>query len=280
MSFRDAACEHLARYKINQLGVKETGQFWFRGKNYEKPHILPEKQSQLNILEEYRNHFFNSDHACMKFHQYFHHLNSSQAMCINLFYPLVAEGKLNLVTKFLGISSAVDLTPCFEKESEVEDAVRRTSFDFYIRYSETQELFFEVKYTEEGFGKARRDEEHKRKFKDTYRSLVEGSAYLTDICRDEQFFLNHYQVLRNLVHISETRQVVFLFPAANSGVAKEADDAYEKFLTDAGRTKVKIVRLENLIAFIESECPSDSLATYYSKFREKYLPSVSLGPNK
>jgi hypothetical protein len=280
MSFRDAACEYLSKYKVDQLGVEEKGIFPFRGKNISMAHILPVRHHQLNILEEYRSRFFSSDYGRIKLHRFFHHLNSSQAMCINLFYPLVAEGKLDPVTKFLGIPSAVDLTPCFEKESEVEDAVRRTSFDFYIRYSETQELFFEVKYTEEGFGKARSDEEHKRKFKDTYRSLVEGSAYLTDICRDEQFFLNHYQVLRNLVHISETRQVVFLFPAANSGVAKEADDAYEKFLTDAGRTKVKIVRLENLIAFIESECPSDSLATYYSKFREKYLPSVSLGPNK
>jgi len=277
MSFHDATCEHLAKYKVDQLRVEENGQFRFRGKNLLKPHILPIQHRQLNILEEYRNRFFDSNHARIKFHRYFHHLNSSQAMCINLFYPLIAENRLDLVTRFLGIKSAVNFEPCFEKDSDVEFADRHTSFDFHTRYSKTEELFVEVKYTEKGFSKARSDKEHKQKFKDTYDPLVERSPYLADICRSEQFFLNHYQVLRNLVHISETRQVVLLFPAANSAVAGEADHAYEKMLTDAGRTKVKIVRLEKLIAFIEFECQSDSLATYYAMFRKKYLPSVVFG---
>ncbi len=208
MTFRDVTCEHLAKYKVDELGIEENGLFSFRGKNIDMAHILPFRYHQLNILEEYRSRFFDSKYGPphIKLHKYFHHLNSSQALCINFFYPLIAEDALGLVAKFLCITSATDLTSCFEKESEVEIVSRRTSFDFHIRYSDTQDIFFEVKYTESGFAKERNDEEHKRKSKDTYRPLVEGSPYLAETCRDEQVFLNHYQVLRNFVHVSQTRQ--------------------------------------------------------------------------
>ena len=269
MNFRDTACNHLASYKVDRLGVKENGEFHYRGEILKKAHILPRNHLKLNIIEEYRDRFFDSEYASITLHKYFHHLNSSQAMCINLFYPLIAENKLELATKFLGITSATNFEACFEKESDVESADRRTSFDFHTRYSKTQELFVEVKYTEEGFGKATFDNAHKEKFKDTYLPLVERSHFLTDTCRDEDFFLSHYQVLRNLVHISETRQVVLLFPAANAAVAKEADDAYKMMLMDAGKEKCKRVFLDELVAFLETD---GSLKDYYSQFREKYLP--------
>lgn len=271
MNFRDTVCNHLANYKVDRLGVKDNGEFHYRGVILEKAHILPRKHLKLNIIEEYRDRFFDSEYACINLHKYFHHLNSSQALCINLFYPLIAENKLELATSFLGITPATNLEACFEKESDVESADRRTSFDFHTRYSKTQELFVEVKYTEEGFGKAPLDDAHRDKFKNTYLPLIEQSHFLTNTCRDEDYFLSHYQVLRNLVHISETRRVVLLFPAANAVVAKEADEAYGTMLTDAGKAKCKRVFLEELVSFLETD---GSLKGYYSQFREKYLPPL------
>ena len=279
MNFRDEACKHLAMYKVRDLGVKEDGLFRFRGKTLKKSHILPRRHLEMNILEEYRSRFFASECSQIKFHRFFHHLNSSQAMCINLFYPLIAEELVSLVTSFLGIPSARDLIPSFEKESPVEVAVRRTFFDFHIQHSRSHDIFFEVKYTEQGFAKAKKDAEHRQKFIDTYRPLVYGSAYLTDVCQDETFFLSHYQILRNLVHIGETKQLVFLFPASNSSIRSEAGHALKGFLTDAGRNKVKIVFLEELLSFFESECSGKSIVHYYDMFRRKYLPSISLRPN-
>jgi hypothetical protein len=266
-------------YKVTYLGVKEAGLFKYRGKTLKMSHILPRRHREMNILEEYRSRFFASESSRIKLHRFFHHLNSSQAMCINLFYPLIAEDLLTLVTSFLGIPSACDLISSFEKESPVEAAVRRTFFDFHIQHSRSHEIFFEVKYTEHGFAKAKKDEEHKQKYKDTYRPLLHRSVYLADICQDETFFLNHYQVLRNLVHIGETKQLVLLFPAGNSAVRSEADRAFKEFLTDAGRSKVKIVLLEDLLSYFESECSQRPIAHYYDMFRRKYLPSKLLRPN-
>ena len=87
MIFRDSACAHLANYKLAALNIKGDGIFRYRGKNIPKSHILPKSMYTFNILEEYRSQFFSSTYGNIKLHQFFHHLNSSQALCINLNLP-------------------------------------------------------------------------------------------------------------------------------------------------------------------------------------------------
>lgn len=275
MSFRDLACDHLAQYKVDVLGLKEDGKFDHRGKDIAKAHILPrvdEKFRELNILPENRSQFFASDYANIKLHQFFHHLNSSQALCINLFYPLIAENVLALFLKYLDFGPATDINAIFEKESDLEEAARRTSFDFYIQHSDARKIYVEVKYTEDGFAQAKKDTEHREKFQKTYLPLVTASPFLSCACRDEDFFLDHYQVLRNLVHIRDASHVVLLFPSANSAVAQEALDAKVNLLTDAGRARLKIVLLDDFVAFLETASSGSALNSYYAAFRAKYLP--------
>lgn len=274
MNFRDLACKHLSQYKVDVLGVQEDGIFPYRGQNVPKSHILPITHKQENILEKYRAPFWRSDYArTIKLHQFFHHLNSSQALCINLFYPLIAENALDLFLRFLGIEPGIGLRALFEKESDKEVAVRRTSFDFYIQLANTNKIFVEVKYTEYGFGQAKKDDKHLSKFRKTYLPLLlKKSSYLVDECQEEKFFLDHYQILRNLVHISETDHVVLLFPSANTVVAKEADYAREKLLTGAGKDRLKIVLLEEFVAFLEEQSVDSALDGCYQDFRAKYLP--------
>src|SRR5450759_384591 len=155
---------HLSTYKRDTLSVPEHGQFFGR----EYPHILPPTHQRLNILPRYRDHFYASPHSKIKFHLFFHHLNSSQALCINLFYPLIAEHQLPLITSYLGIKTNSYPAPKFEKISGIENGKRRTNFDFHLRYPEGDEIFFEVKYTERQFGKASNDTEHQEKFARTY----------------------------------------------------------------------------------------------------------------
>ena len=74
---------HLSEVKFRKL-TNSSGQW--RGKNY--THILPKDQYKLNILEEIREDFwiyFTKNDITL--HTNFHHLNSSQAMCFNLFFP-------------------------------------------------------------------------------------------------------------------------------------------------------------------------------------------------
>jgi hypothetical protein len=99
-----------------------------------------------------------------------------------------------------------------------------------------------------------------------------ASEFLSTACQDEAFFLAHYQILRNLVHLDSSSYVVFLFPSANDTVRKQATGGVEKALTAAGKKRVKLVFLEDLTAFLEERCQSQALGFYYREFRRKYLP--------
>jgi hypothetical protein len=272
MGFRDLVCEHLAQYKENVIGIKENGTFRYGGKDIPISHILPIIQSNANILEQYRDQFLKSEYYPKdNIHRFFHHLNSSQALCFNLFYPLIAENALGLFLRYLKVECKDDLNALFEKESHIEVAARRTSFDFYIQVALASKIFVEVKYTERGFGKAKNDNEHRKKFYKTYLPLVKNSSYLVSRCQEENFFLEHYQVLRNLIHISNTDYVVFLFPSANSVVYEEACDARDNILTDAGRAGLKIILLEEFVSFLNNNCVGTPINEYYKSFHKKYL---------
>jgi hypothetical protein len=173
----------------------------------------------------------------------------------------------------------VDSRGIFEKESDIEVATRRTSFDFYIRLAAARSVFVEVKYTKDGIALAKNDDEHRDKFHKTYLPLVENSLFLARECQEETLFLGHYQILRNLVHISDTDHVVLLFPSANTVVAEEAVYARDHLLTDAGRTRLSLVFLDEFVLFLEDQCARGPLDGYYQSFRAKYLPRRQPRPN-
>lgn len=271
MSFRDEACAHLSTYRETILGIADEGMFNYRGIPHPKGHILPDAFWQHNLMPPYRDLFFASEHGSLKRHQYFHHLNSSQALCINLFYPLIREDELSPLIGCIGADIALPAQVIFESPSEIEVAQRRTAFDFHIRSQQGKDLFVEVKYTEDGFGRADADAEHLDKFRVTYAPLLAKSAFLAPHCSDPEFFLANYQVLRNLVHITPCSQVLFLFPRANLKVAEQAAHARETFLTDRGRERMLIVFLEDLVPQLISSFRGTRLEGYYEAFRGKYL---------
>ncbi len=278
MNFRDQACEHLSQYKRDTLNIKEDGIFNYRGRKVPKSHILPIDEQRKNILKPYRDKFFVSEQSQIKFHKYFHHLNSSQALCINLFYPLIAESSLNLFLDYLNLPAETTETCLFEKDSNLEIAARRTSFDFYLQTTSKNQIFVEVKYTEAGFGQAKKDLPHREKFKQTYLPILkEVSDFLEPKCQNEELFLDHYQILRNLVHINDSDTVVLLFPSANSVVAEEAVYAKNHFLTEKGKDRFRIVYLEEFVSFLETQSSNCSLDGYYREFRKKYLPNIMTG---
>jgi hypothetical protein len=271
-SFRDLAFNHLAQYKADVLGVREDGLPRYRSQDTPKSLILPIAHREANILERYRAQFWSSNYAKIRLHRSFHHLNSSQALCINLFYPLIAEHALGFFLQFLGIAPDVELEAFFEIESDIELAARRTAFDFSIQLAAKGNIFVEVKYTEDGFGRTKKDDAHRAKFQKTYLPLIENSPFFAPECKKEEFFLNHYQILRNLVHISDTDRVVLLFPPANTVVAEEAVYARDRLLTDAGRIRLSLVSLDEIVSFLEHQFVGGPLDGYYQVFRSKYLP--------
>jgi len=269
MTFRDKACAHLSEYRESVLGLP-PGTFIYRGRAVSRGHILPRKYARRNILDPYRDQFLASEFGKIKLHQYFHHLNSSQALCINVLFPALAEGKHSALITALGVPIKQPFRPRFESESKAEVAKRRTSFDFHLS-SKDEDVFVEVKYTEDGFGAANDDEEHRQKFADTYVPLLNMSPFLTRACHDRTFFLKNYQVLRNLVHITAKSHVIFLFPKANGVVAEQAAQARDNFLTKQGKQRLHILFLEELLSQLIEACGAHTLARHYHAVQEKYL---------
>ena len=51
-----------------------------------------------------------------------------------------------------------------------------TNFDFHARLEDGRQLFFEVKYTEDGFASARANDARKRKLSGWYKPHLEGKV--------------------------------------------------------------------------------------------------------
>lgn len=272
-SFQSCAISHLGNYKKTNLGILKQGEYKYNGRIIKYDHILPKENLKKNILPDYREAFWASEYSNISLHRYFHHLNSSQALCINLFYPLIAEGLVSEIGKY--INTPLTHPVCkFEHESEIESpykATKKTNFDFFISDNNLR-VYFEVKYTENRFGSAKNDEEHREKFNLVYRPLLLDNPYINDNCKSQDFFLQHYQIMRNLVHIKENSTVVFAFPKHNQRVFNQANYAYENVLTDIGRTKFQRIYLEELIPYFWDH--TDAPLKHYTVFYDKYLMCV------
>jgi len=53
---------------------------------------------------------------------------------------------------------------------------------------------------------------------------------------------------------------------------QQASDAKKEALTYAGRNRVMLVHLEDIVAFLEARCLTEPLRNYDQMFRMKYLP--------
>lgn len=272
LSFKDEAIKSLDLYKREVLGINKSGIFKYRGQELLKKHILPTELKTHNIIEYYRDSFYLSANSQIDFHKYYHHLNSSQALCINLFFPLIEEGQLSIILDLLNITRKVTEEASFEKESDIEIGGRRkTNFDFYLQLVNSLKVYFEIKYTESEFGKAKNDNEHIDKYEKTYLPLLKNNDYINPEFSDVNNFLDSYQIMRNLSHINENSFVVFVYPEANKKIHMQAQSAQENILTEKGKNKFKILILEKIIDDIIEQVESTKLKNHYQEFKLKYL---------
>ena len=86
--FRSQMLEIASKVKVKGTGnaneqITEDGPWSRNSVSY--PHILPVAHQNLNFLERYRSEMvaYLASEPSVKQHQDFHHLNSSQAMCLN-----------------------------------------------------------------------------------------------------------------------------------------------------------------------------------------------------
>ena len=236
------------------------------------PHILPEDQKELNILETIASPFWKSfDKSGIELHSDFHHLNSSQAMCFNLFFPFMekSETLANILLNEAGLSGRVRKVKAAKFE-HIVDSEENTNFDFFMHLEPEQQLFFECKFTEAAFGKAESDARHMKKRNDVYvkKGYLAGKVP-DEIINGSDFFAN-YQLLRNLSYLRETHQdlLFVIYPRAHAGL----DPQWEKFtnlLLPKMRSRVRRIYLEDLVCAFEKSADESE---HWRQFREKYLP--------
>ncbi len=277
-AFQDHVKAHLANYKTNVLGVHENGIWPRNGKRY--AHILPKSSYDLNILPSIRKEFWswfdlwNQTQQQIKLHQFFHHLNSSQALCFNLFFPFLATG-FNPLLRALNFDGQVNAGASFEFVPKIDEG---TNFDFMLPLqseSQSYRIYFEIKYTENEFGRAEDDGEHRRKFESIYKPQT-TERFAAEYCSCSKF-LAHYQILRNLWHLDLTKDdaAVFLIPRANTSLRRQ-EKTIQTCLLPQLRSRAKIIYIEDLLLSLET---SKEVSDIYksgtlAEFKVKYFPGM------
>ena len=272
MNYDQRIKNHLAEYKVKRLGVLENG-IWKRSKK-EYPHILPEHLQQLNILETYRSKFWSyyDSQPGLKLHKDFHHLNSSQAMCFNLFYPCLDDPAMQriLLTEILNCGLDTVQEAAFEK---VLDKTEGTNFDFFIQLSSGRKVFFELKLSESKFGTARNDQAHREKLEAIYRPRLKGKV--TDECLEPSIFFQHYQILRNISYIDPTGTdlLFFIFPGTNEKLSGLGDFLADNLSEELKVSRVVVLHLEDFVHRILNLLNHERVIslTHYKLFKEKYV---------
>jgi hypothetical protein len=274
-NFHDKVKEHLGIYKTKELNISKKGIFKYKEEDYYHDHILPSDAKEFNIMEPYRHDFYSSDYSKISFHKYFHHMNSSQAMCINFFYPLIKEQQLDRIPSMLNIPGGVRYNvenTCFEKVSELEESfTKKTNFDFYMKLNSDIDLFFEIKYYEKEFGKGEKNQEHRQKFQDTYWPILNANPAIKDCFKNEDAFLDNYQIMRNLIHINPSSYVTFILPEENLKIKKQAMLAKKDMIESGWESHFILLTWEELMDKMISLRTPQELVDYYREFRKKYL---------
>ncbi len=262
---------HLADYKRRRLGVRRSGEFRTKKSVVTRPHILPRDLYLLNILEPIRAEFtlYLARHKHIKLHKYFHHLNSSQALAFNLFFPFLTEGgaAAEALLTALGVPGRAD-----EWHFEyVPDKTENTNVDVAWRSRGEAWTLCEVKLSEREFGSAEPDARHKRKLEQIYeprlRNVVDRPFLELDA------FVAHYQLLRNVSLLTQpgAGQLVVLLPRANESpqaALREVLGAVSSPL----RQRILVSNLEDVLGRLAEDSRLGSrLREHVRQLVEKYV---------
>jgi hypothetical protein len=269
MTYQMALKKHLAEYKANRLGVREAGVYRKTGRAYQ--HLLPSNLRYLNLLElirsEVREHLRHN--PAIRLHPDFHHLNSSQALSFNLFYPFLSAGgeASRLIAQALGPGGDVRDWH-FEY---VPDAEEGTNVDVAWQNSDGAWVFCEVKLSEGEFGCAKPDQRHDKKLQEIYSPRLQGLVDGRLLGFDE--FCRHYQLLRNisLLGTHPDSHVVFLIPEQN-GALIPALKAVLGSLAASVQHRVHVSYLEKVLASLKNHRTlNPELKLYAAQLEEKYV---------
>lgn len=252
--FKDSVIKHLGKDNPKPWGIYQGN-----GRRYSHIVNIPEGNTQEEIIRQIlRNDGVKYDHFASP-HRYAHHLNSSQVVCYEFFRNLITDEKraTDTLVKCLiemGIpgDQFIDSHAVYEWVPYKEE---NTNFDFFLQGTESKKIYFEIKYTEQGFGTCRNDEDHKNKFDAIYKEMIDNCACLLKkpTVFDEEWRKN-YQLFRNVLRItknnSENEYVVFLFPKMNKAARAHFERFKAEYIDPAFDEHIKEVFWEDLTEYM------------------------------
>ena len=240
---------HLARYAVER-GLRCCG--LYRGRAYCHILFVEDKGKKFDVVKKNLLKGVKAD-LLKNLHTDAHHLNSSQILCYNFFRPLIdknGNAKQELVDllakQHIIIEKGANCT--FEYEDDLGD---ETQFDFHIKSGET-EVFFEIKYTENGFASYSKESSARTQYKERYAVQFGKQNCLVEKPQDEDDFIkkakNDYQLYRNTVRITDKKKyVVLLYPGENKSVEKQAKAFVETKVKPEYQENIKRVYWENIV---------------------------------
>lgn len=256
--FKQSAQNHLSKWiRTIHPNIKE-GEYNSKNGVVSYPHILPldgttkdKKEAIIKAINRY--HVLTDD---VKFnekvfpkkelHHLAHHLTSSQILCYNFFSLFLREELCNsremkitptlrdwLHKSFPDIPIMSESAKCeFEYKFNDEEG---TSFDFCI-FDDSTTILFEIKYTENGFGKAKQDDYHETKFQKIYKDLLKKQDTVDKDVKSKEFFKN-YQLFRNAIRTNANTYFVVIYPEDNMLCHNGYEDFKSKWLVHPERIK-------------------------------------------
>jgi len=264
--------QHLGNYARRRLGVFEKGTYG--GRLYS--HVFPSRLRYLNILESIRAELqdYLRAHPSIRLHRYFHHLNSSQAFALNLFYPYFAAGGSE--ARALSASLGVDANVSDWEFEGVPDEKEGTNVDVVWHTPAGACVFCEVKLSEAGFGTGENDSRHQKKLAEIYKPRL-TPLVSEDLLRDKAFFDN-YQFLRNVALLAggEGHQLVILAPRENESLHPPLRKVLASVEPSVCK-RISVAYIEDCLRSLrESPSLSLDLRLHAARMQEKYVvPSTS-----
>ncbi|HEX3036589.1 MAG TPA: hypothetical protein VHT73_15940 [Thermodesulfobacteriota bacterium] len=271
MTYQKRLLEHLASYKKNVLKIETPGLFNYRGKEVEVQHILPIGDKWSNILESTRTqvkaYVETTPHVTL--HRYFHHLNSSQALAFNLFYPYFDNGSVcsEVLLRALGQEGHItrwdfESIPFAEEETNVD-----------VSWETSREIvtYCEVKLTESEFGKAVHDTRHLEKLRGIYNPVLQGNVN-NDLLKPTVFF-KYYQVVRYvwLIAKNDNARLIFLLPKTHQKLWNILSFILPQIKPNL-RERISVIGMEDVIASLCTNTNSSKqLRKHAELLRCKYI---------
>lgn len=258
---------YLGKYKIYELEIEERG--LYKDKLYD--HVLPEEYKELNFISNTYKEVLKLKNK-IKFHS-ITNLKSSQVMCLNLFIPFMNEEYKHILIDVLNKYNVINTKSkivdfVFEKEYVLEG---KTCFDLYLKLEDNTQIFFEIKYTEDGFGRYSKTKTNviETYYKKLFKESLNLNKYDLDNKHNIKFFEDNYQIFRNVSFVkAKTDHCVFLYPFKNYKCMKEINNfcEYSEELEN-----IHTLDLEQFVECILEEVKDKELINYFKEFKMKYL---------